>query len=319
MVVQTTVELTLNSRCSSGRGHWGVFDESKQLDSHQIDLVKKATQIPRFTNRRLFLDFSSDPILIAVEPGVTGIEEDWLHVESGMQQQAIYLACAALGIGTCIHNVGIDGALIGNMHATARMVIKPIHPPYSGSYWTSSRPRPWLGGNLSDPDLRGKMPFFEAIERASTVSEGIKSGLREISQLLWAARGRTPHEYRGRKWGMTIPTWAGGQNYTSVHLLSGNGLYEYINWRGNAPVHRIERLRNVDIQSISPGCTNCIILSTNERTKRALWEIGYMLENIILQATALGVKYEVKMLGHEEKRRLIPLGLSSAVMAVRLF
>ena len=44
-----------------------------------------------------------------------------------------------------------------------------------------------------------------------------------------------------------------------------------------------------------------------------------MLENIILQATALGVKYEVKMLGHEEKRRLIPLGLSSAVMAVRLF
>ena len=60
------------------------------------------------------------------------------------------------------------------------------------------------------------MPLFEAIERAEITSDGRRSGSKDVSQLLWAARGRTPHKYRGREWGMTIPTWAGGQNLPIV-------------------------------------------------------------------------------------------------------
>jgi hypothetical protein len=162
------------------------------------------------------------------------------------------------------------------------------------------------------------MPFFEAIERMDITSDGRRSGSKDVSQLLWAARGRTPHKYRGREWGMTIPTWAGGQNYTSLYLLNENGLHEYINWRGNFPTHHLEKVRNADLQSISPSCMTCIILSVNEETKRALWEVGYMLENMLLQATALGVAYEAKLLGYEEKRRFQPIGLSSAVAVLRL-
>ena len=41
----------------------------------------------------------------------------------------------------------------------------------------------------------------------------------KISQLLWAARGRTPHYVKSHPWGLTIPTWGGVQYAPSSKKL----------------------------------------------------------------------------------------------------
>lgn len=38
-----------------------------------------------------------------------------------------------------------------------------------------------------------------------------------------------------------------------------------------------------------------IILSRKEKTNRALWEVGYMLENMFLQARSLNISYASKI------------------------
>jgi len=320
MIPQTTVETALNSRCSSGGGHWGVFDESSPPSPEQLALVKRAAEgIPRFTCGRLFVDLEGEWFTLAVEPGAG----EGTHVESGMQQQAIYLACAALGLGTCIHNVGVDGRLEGDRHLTARMSVRGRRPPDDGALWTRSRPsgrKAWLSGNLPDPDTAGGTPLFEAVERASTSARGRAAGTREISQLLWAARGRTPHLYRGREWGMTIPTWAGGQNYTSIHLLREDGLYRYVNWDEavDRPTHRIERIGDATVGAVRPSCRAVLILGANEETKRALWEVGYMLENLILQAVSLGISYRAELLHPGERERWRRIGIGKPVAAFEL-
>lgn len=320
MIPRTTVETALNSRCSSGGGHWGVFDESSPPSPQQLALVREAAErIPRFTSGRLFVDLEGEWFTLAVEPGAG----EWEHVESGMQQQAIYLACAALGLGTCIHNVGVDGRLEGDRHLTARMIVRGLRPPYNGSFWTADPPsggKPWLSGNLPDPDRSGEFPLFDAMWRASTSAEGGSAGRKEISQLLWAARGRTPHLYRGKEWGMTIPTWAGGQNYTSLYLLGEDGLYRYVNWDASAdrPTHRIERIGDATVGAIRPSQRAVLILGINEGTKRALWEVGYMMENLILQAVSLGISYRAELIDPSERGRWSRLGIAEPIAAFEL-
>jgi hypothetical protein len=64
------------------------------------------------------------------------------------------------------------------------------------------------------------------------------------------------------------------------------------------------------------GHEKAIVLCQNEKTGRALWEIGYMLENMLLQATSLGITYESKILSVDEASRLNEIGVANAVAAV---
>jgi hypothetical protein len=133
-------------------------------------------------------------------------------------------------------------------------------------------------------------------------------------------------------WGLTIPTMGGVQNYTSAYLIKDKKLYAYVNWtkefsllnrifrekfkwtRGN-PTHDIRFLRNVEIASQMNGHEEAIFLCQNEQTGRALWEVGYMLENMFLQARSLDVSYESKILSANEATSLAEMGVSNAVAA----
>ncbi|MDH5634998.1 MAG: hypothetical protein OEY30_04125, partial [Candidatus Bathyarchaeota archaeon] len=192
-----------------------------------------------------------------------------------MQQEAVYLACTALGLGTCIHNQGINGTENGEKIATAKLPIMEIVDPYKTGKFTTKPPGPEkpfkTGRNLSEPLRDGDVECLQQLEHLSpSTKSGSKTTEKDISQLLWAAKGRTPHYIRlhawKNMWGLTIPTWGGGQDYTSVYFIKDDKLFHYINWtkkfslpnrlfrekfkwtRGN-PTHDIHFIRNVNIHA----------------------------------------------------------------------
>ena len=115
-----SVETALNSRCTSDYDenpeefHWGMFDGKKKLSSEQIESVLSLARIPRFTDQRAEIRSERNILIFVVGNQVSGIMRDWMMVESGMQQQAVALICAALGVGMVFRNMGKDGTSISD-------------------------------------------------------------------------------------------------------------------------------------------------------------------------------------------------------------
>jgi hypothetical protein len=258
-----------------------------------------------------------------------------------MQHEAVYLGCAAEGVGTCIHNEGINGTQYGEKRATARHLIMEIADPYETGKFSTRAPGPQkafvLGKNLTEPRREGSVECIAQLSKLATFSKsGSPATEKDISQLLWAAKGRTPHCVKVNRWnhmwGLTIPTWGGSQNYATVYMVTSGKLYEYLNWtkefslinrlfreklrwtRGN-PTHEIQFVRNVEIGPQMQGHEEAIFLCQNENAGRALWETGYMLENMYLQAKSLGISYESKIFSADEISQLGEMGVANAVAA----
>ena len=344
-----SVEKVLNSRCSSGfdvgpkRSHWGTFID-RRPPKKIINHVLRCCNVCRFSSGKLLHWFENEYLFLGFEKPNDPHTKRVLHIESGMQQEAVYLACTAQGVGTCIHNQGINGTTYGEKIATARHLIMETADPYESGRFTTKAPRlgkPFrTGRNLSEPLRDGDTECLPELEDLTSFKKsGSSATKKDISQLLWAAKGRTPHLIHmhvwNLLWGLTIPTWAGGQVYTTVLLIKDDKLFRYLNWtkqfsllnrlflnylkwtRGN-PTHDIYFIRNVNIRAQLDGVDTAIILCQNEKTGRALWEIGYMLENMFLQAKSLGISYESKLFNTEEISQLAELGVTNAVAAVLL-
>jgi hypothetical protein len=340
-----SIEKVLNSRCSSDSGptktHFGTFTE-KRPPEEVINHVLNCLDIPRFSDGKLLHWFQDGYLFLGFENSKDPNTQRLLHVESGMQHEAVYLACAAEGVGTCIHNQGIDGTRYEEKMATARHLIMEIADPYETGKFSTRAPGPEkafvLGKNLTEPRRDGDS---ECITQLSKLATSRKSGPRatekDVSQLLWAANGRTPHCVKVNRWnhmwGLTIPTWGCGQNYATVYLVRSGKLYAYVNWteefslinrlfrekfmwtRGT-PTHEIRLVRNVEIGAQMQGHEEAILLCQNENAGRALWETGYMLENMFLQAKSLGVSYESKIFSSDEISQLGKMGVANAVAAL---
>ena len=62
-------------------------------------------------------------------------------IESGMQQQAICLICAALGVGMVFKNLSDNGVSFSDKYyATTRIQLDPMKPSYNGSSWSKLFP-----------------------------------------------------------------------------------------------------------------------------------------------------------------------------------
>jgi hypothetical protein len=340
-----SIERVLNSRCSSDFGprkvHFGTFTDKHPPDE-VVDHVLHWCNIPRFSEGRLLHWFKNGYLFLGFENPKDPNIQRLLNIESGMQQEAVYLGCAAEGVGTCIDNQGINGTQYGKDTATAKHLIMEIANPYETGKLTTRSPGPQKpfvpGKNLSEPRRDGDIePNEQLLSKLATFNKsGPSANEKGISQLLWAARGRTPHciitDRWNLMWGLTIPTWGGGQDYTTVDLAMGGKLYAYVNWtkefslmnrlfreklrwtRGN-PTHDLRFVGNVDISSQMHGYEKAILLCQNENTGRALWEVGYMIENMLLQAKSLGVSYESKIFSEGEMSQLGKMGVANAVAA----
>lgn len=344
-----SIEKVLNSRCSSSldselkKSHWGSFTNISP-EKKVIDQVLKCSKIPRFSSNVLLHWFTDNHLFLGFEKLTKDYDELITHIESGMQQEAVYLACASLGLGCCIHNQGVNGTEYGKKIATASHVILEMEDSYVSGKFSTKAPGPKkhfkVGKNLSEPCRDSDVEFLPNIGNLATVNEsGPKATRKDISQLLWAAKGRTPHYIRKHvwkfQWGLTIPTWSGVQDFTSIYLVREGKLFRYKNWtkmfspinrlfrqhlkftRGN-PTHDLDFVKNVKIGSVLDGHDTAIILCRNEETNRALWEVGYMFENMFLQCKSLGISYDSKVFMIDELSNLINLGLSNTVAAILL-
>jgi hypothetical protein len=340
-----SIEKVLNSRCSSdfgpNRGHHGSFLDKKPAEETLAQILR-CLEVPRFSSGKLLHWFKDGNILLGFENSEDAYTQRVLHVESGMQQEAVYLACAAEGVGTCIHNQGVDGTRNSDKTTTAMHLVMEMTDPYETGKFTTNAPGPQkpfvLGKNLTEPVRDGDVECLPEMPKLTTANKsGPYATEKDLSQLLWATRGRTPHCVNTNvwklMWGMTVPTWGGVQGYTSVYLIKDGKLHLYVNWtksfslinrafrqelgwtRGN-PTHDIELVRNVNLGSKMNGHERAIVLCQNENTGRTLWEAGYMLENMLLEARGLGISYESKIFSAEETSELNKLGIANAVAAV---
>ncbi len=331
-----SVETALNSRCSSDFDddstlfHWGIFDKNKRLSSNQINRISSHAQCKNLAgNHTSTVKPNKSSLQFFINNSLTGDDRDWSMIVNGIQQQAAALVCSALGIGNVLNNRGKDGKVISpETLNTVSLRVGPMKPSYSNSYWSSDLPQtesPWKEGNLPNPTRKGSMPLLKAIDQLSM--EYLGDPIRDqklLGQLLWAARGRTPHLYKSTPWGLTIPTWAGKQTISSVYLVENDGLYLYNNWDKNRPTHRISKIgtyhRDVINQQKAyfPTWDTFILFNANESLGRALWEIGYQLCNTIVQALSLNLSYNVFHLNAAQKKCFKLEGCNNPTICVAL-
>ncbi len=344
-----SVEKVLNSRCSSSfdlgtkKSHWGTFTNQRPPEK-TVNSILRSCNIPQFSSGKLLNWFRDENLFLGFEETKDPYTERMLHIESGMQHQAVYLACAAHGVGTCIRNQGINGTEYEEKIVTARHSTMEIVDPYETGKFTTKAPGPEkqfiIGKTLSAPSRDGDVECLPQLEHLTLFSKsGSSATENDLSQLLWAAKGRTPHLIRrhvwNMMWGLTIPTWGGGQTYTSVYLVKEGKLFHYMNWtkkfsllnrlllryakwiRGN-PTHDMHFVSNVNIDAQLDGADVAIILCRNEETNRALWEVGYMLENMLLQTKSLEISYKSKVFTNDEIKELERNGISGAATALLL-
>jgi len=329
-----SVELALNSRCTSdydddsNLSHWGLFDNKHKLSKNQLSKIGSLLNIPRFTKSRLEVRRDNNFFMFVVNNQQKETEKGWSMVESGMQQQALCLVCATLGVGTVFRGMGKNGKLLSNnTNGIIRIKLDAMKPSYNGVYWTESSPsgrRRWLPGNLPEPVRDGSFPLLNALSGLKTEKTGRNiADDHAIGQLLWAARGRTPHRYNSSKeWGMTVPTVQGLQDVTRVFYYADGKLFKYVNWEKKRPTHHMEKVGVVNsflsvfFDHFSPQYNGFIILTKNENFYRALWEIGYELLNILLQASAWNLNYKSVLLNNDQKKYLQNTEIKDAVALV---
>jgi hypothetical protein len=344
-----SVEKVLNSRCSCDfdgnpkHNHWGMFIKDKYPSQKTIQHILQCCRVPQFSDGTLLFWFEDGLLFSGFKKTSDPLKNRLLNIESGMQHEAVYLACTALGLGTCIRNLGVNGTEHGDKVATAKHIILDKADTYGNQKFSTATPGPEKpfkkGKNLSEPKRDGNVECLPELKHLTLFKEGsidpsiegrTQADETEISQMLWAAKGRTPHYVKSHPWGLTIPTWGGGQNFTNVYLLRENKLFKYVNWTtasfrfsrfswtiGN-PTHDIKFVRNLDVSSELHNAKVGILLSQNEITNRSVWEVGYVLENMFLQARSLGISYKAKIFTDREIKKLERNGIPGAVAAMLL-
>ncbi len=308
-----SVETALNSRCTSDydgdrhRFHWGMFDPEKKIGERQVSAVLDYARIPSLSEAKASVENENDLLTFTIDDIPEGPSRDWLMIESGMRQQAVCLACAALGVGMVFKNCGKNGGETdgGNYRGasdfpTVRMKLGPMKPSYDGSFWSARSPDKMARGILPEPARDGEKPMVSILKNVKYENREGRDCTREsLSQLLWAARGRTPHYYKSKPYGMTIPTWGGLQDITSVYVVSGGNLLEYVNREHTRATHslslkeRLNRKSAGELEELFPSFDCLIVLGRNEQFARALWEAGYQLLNMTVQALSMDISYKV--------------------------
>lgn len=328
--LSVSVEKALNSRCSSDTDndqfvfHWGLFDLSKKLSSEQIDFIIKTAMSCQPLIGENSLTASKNILTFQFNNNIPKDSHDYIMIKNGMLQQAVCLICSALGVAMVHHNLGKDGTLLSkNNFGTVKMILGAMKQSYNNSFWSSSKSMQttsWIKGNLPDPIRDSKSKLFSVLTsiKNSNINNN-KTDLNTISQLLWAARGSTPHAVKSKSSGLTIPTWAGKDAISNIFLMSHLKLYRYNNKKRGRPCHSIKEIKQFKshiydefLKIFNPY--NCfIVLCTKDKYSRSLWEIGYQFLNILLQAKSLNLHYKSFLLNKSQKKYFSKLHLTNAV------
>lgn len=169
----------------------------------------------------------------------------------------------------------------------------------------SSVPEGELGW-LPDPRTVGENSLEDVLRNLKYVGSFAHKNLSllQISQILWAGYGCTPHTtYNGRA-GLTVPSAYANYYLTgTIYLVKEDGVYRYHNRNPSQDLttsdHRIEPVSfgavRDGLQSVVSGlsyapCYVILCLNSSHGTfEYALLEVGFVASNMLIQASALGL------------------------------
>ena len=169
---------------------------------------------------------------------------------------------------------------------------------------TQTTPQQYPLMKLPDPRLKGEISLEETLFQRRSVRDYAPESLRleEVSQLLWAAQGKTSD------WGGRTAPSAGALYPLETYLVVGKvenlppGVYKY-----RPEKHELVKLRDGDVREqlaaaavdqacVREGSISIIIAAVYDRTmvkygergvRYVHMEAGHAAQNICLQATAL--------------------------------
>ena len=130
-----SVETALNSRCCSDYDgdpelfHWGMFDASKKLSDDVAQTVARFAKTCRFTGCKLETRIDYNVLRFIADNSLAGSNKIWAMVESGMQQQAVALVCAAFGVGMVFRSMA-DNVTLNSINdlAVINIMIEDLTP-----------------------------------------------------------------------------------------------------------------------------------------------------------------------------------------------
>jgi hypothetical protein len=161
---------------------------------------------------------------------------------------------------------------------------------------------------LPDPSTDGQNKLEEVLSDLKYVTKFSAENLtlQQISQLLWAGYGCTPHVVSGDKKGLTVPSAMAEYYLTgTIYLANENGVYRYHNRNPSTDLttrdHRIEPISSSDVRNNLRAAVSglpqapcyiviCLAGTGNEQEQNwALLEAGFVAGNMLVQASAIGL------------------------------
>ncbi len=191
-------------------------------------------------------------------------------------------------------------------------------------------------GWLPDPSTDGQDKIEEVLANLNYFS-GFSSKnltLQEVSQLLWAGYGCTPHTANiGGRQGLTVPS-AFAEYYLTgtIYLANENGVYRYQNRNPSTDLtttdHRLELVKSNDVRGILGSAVSglpqapcyiiiCLDYSRVSGAQEQTWavlETGFVAANILVQATAIGLgcNFESTLTTQEQASIQVATGIPSS-------
>jgi hypothetical protein len=165
-------------------------------------------------------------------------------------------------------------------------------------------------GWLPDPSTKGQNKLEKVLANLKYASNFFQENLtlQQISQLLWAGYGCTPHVAVGGRRGLTVPSASARYYLTgTIYLLNEKGVYRYQNRNPKTDLstadHRIEPINATDVRdklrtavSGLPQAPCYIVIGLPKTGVRipldrdfALMEAGFVAGNVLVQASAIGL------------------------------
>lgn len=161
-------------------------------------------------------------------------------------------------------------------------------------------------GSLPVPKTRGNNSVHDVIQDLKYTREFKKEdiSLEDLSQILWAGYGNTPHmSYNGRG-GLTVPSWYADYYLTgNIYVMKHDGVFRYHNRNPDNDLttrdHRLEKIKNNDVRDLLRSSIKelpdapCYIILSLDNDDLDKWyarlESGFVAGNMLLQGSAMGV------------------------------
>lgn len=173
---------------------------------------------------------------------------------------------------------------------------------------------------LPDPKTTGDKAVETVLSNLKYTDRFSQTNLtkQQISQILWAGYGCTPHMSSNGNAGLTVPSAMARYFLTeSIYLVNENGVYRYHNRNPSADLktrdHRLERIKSGDVRSSVQSAVSglsqapCYIVLCLRYTYVGQefneLEAGFVASNMLMQATAidLGCHFETKLTSGEQE------------------